>query len=235
MTFPINTSTILIALKGAGILSILGGVLRPTYSITYANNGAPAIVPTSFVGIRVISESTISTAPTEAESVYGKAGGYIAFNKVKMPRTIQVTFTLEGKSGFSGALPNWNNLTFLSRTEMIQQLDAMVSSAQLYDIETPDTTYEGFDLVHYDFGGKRSATLLTVSATFQEVRSTMDVMLSTPTAQNTKTSKSNAKSTKMVMSGTKSSNTSDMGSATNGIMASIPQATRVTKMAETIL
>jgi hypothetical protein len=44
---------------------------------------------------------------------------------------------------------------------MLAALDAMVADAQVYDIETPDTTYEDYDLVRYNYRtSDRDVTLL---------------------------------------------------------------------------
>ncbi len=78
-------------------------------------------------------------------------GSYSSFNKVKRPPIIRVLFTLEGWTGFSGSIPNLTNFTLTSRSDMLAALDAMVADAQVYDIETPDTTYEDYDLVRYNY------------------------------------------------------------------------------------
>lgn len=92
-------------------------------------------------------------------------GSYSSFNKVKRPPIIRVLFTLEGWTGFSGSIPNLTNFTLTSRSDMLAALDAMVADAQVYDIETPDTTYEDYDLVRYNYRtSDRDVTLLTVEA-----------------------------------------------------------------------
>lgn len=176
MAFSLNETTLLNAVTGGSLTSILDSVLSPGYSITVASVdansdyasaftvGAEAFSPTSWIGFERSSEASVSNAPIEK-------GSYTSYNKVRRPGQIRLTFTLEGWTGYSGAIPNLTNFTTLSREKLINLLDQMIASANTYTVETPDTTFSSCDLVHYDYQTRegRGVTLLTVNAYFQEV------------------------------------------------------------------
>lgn len=211
----INKTSILNIFRGGGVLSVLFNLLKPRYSITYADNGLEAIQITSIVDVKINGNSVISTAPTEAISEQSKAGGYVSYNKVKQPTTIHVVFTVEGLTGFAGAIPNIFNLTMDSRSATIEQLQSMLKTATLYNIETPDKVYEGFDLVNFDFETRsnKGVTLLTVGAVFQEVNTTMEVELSKPEQKESSTPENDAKETETAVSATQNLPTSEFNTA----------------------
>ncbi|WAT10155.1 hypothetical protein [Rouxiella badensis] len=176
MALNLNETTILSAVQGGSLTSILSSVLKPGYSITVAtvdsNSSFKAsftantevFTPTSWVGFERSSDAAVSNAPIQK-------GSFTSYNKVRRPGDIRLTFTLEGWTGYSGAIPNLTNLTTLSREKLINLLDMMIASANTYTIETPDTTFGSCDLVHYDYQMKegRGVTLMIVNAYFQEV------------------------------------------------------------------
>ncbi|EIC83980.1 phage baseplate protein [Serratia sp. M24T3] len=192
MAFSLSETTLLSAVKSGSLSSILGSVLKPGYSITvttvdsnsdYASSfsaGTTVFTPTSWVGFERTSDASIANAPIEK-------GSYTSYNKVRRPGDIRLTFTLEGWTGYSGAIPNLTNLTTLSREKLINLLDKMIASANIYTIETPDTSFASCDLVHYDYQMKegRGVTLLTVNAYFQEV---ISISEDSATSSNQKTS-----------------------------------------------
>jgi len=221
--FDLNETTLLSAINGGGLFSVINSVLYPGYGIYYADGTGKALNPTSFLGVEFGADATVVTAPIEG-------GSYTSYNKVKRPSFIRVIFTLEGLSGFTGSLPNITNFSLSSRTGMLSALDEMVANTRLYDIETPDTTYEKYDLVRYNYKtSDRDVTLLTVEAIFQAVLEEAEVTLSSTTAESKTTNNSVSKSetsvnTPAVTSGATAATQNDVGSALSGLKKSVSSA-----------
>lgn len=181
-----------------------------------------AISPSSFLGIEYGADASVVSAPIEK-------GSYSSFNKVKRPPIIRVLFTLEGWTGFSGSIPNLTNFTLTSRSDMLAALDAMVADAQVYDIETPDTTYEDYDLVRYNYRtSDRDVTLLTVEAIFQSVLQEAEVTLTSTTANNNTTANGTSKAASVVTEKANSTATNstleDVKGALTGLKESVSSA-----------
>ncbi|MDE9528405.1 hypothetical protein KKJ20_22290, partial [Xenorhabdus bovienii] len=89
-------------------------------------------------------------------------------------------FTVEGWTGFSGAIPNLTNFTLNSRTDVLETLEKMRTTAEIYDIETPDQVYSSYDLIKYDYRIRSDSgvTLLIVNAVFQAVMDVAEVTIS---------------------------------------------------------
>lgn len=176
--FSLNESNVLSAVRGGGVLGLINSVLAPSFGIYYAWNdpagvhlkGGKPFSPDSFVVVEVGAEASVSTAPVEQ-------GAYTTFNKIQRPPELHVTFTVEGWTAFSGAVPNLTNFSTTSRSNVLETLEMMRTTAGLYDIETPDKTWTSYDLVKYDYRTRSNngPTLLTVSAVFQAVMNTGEV------------------------------------------------------------
>lgn len=176
--FSLNESNVLSAVRGGGVLGLINSVLAPSFGIYYAWNdpagvhqkGGKPFSPDSFVVVEVGAEASVSTAPVEQ-------GAYTTFNKIQRPPELHVTFTVEGGTAFSGAVPNLTNFSTTSRSNVLETLEMMRTTAGLYDIETPDKTWTSYDLVKYDYRTRSNngPTLLTVSAVFQAVMNTGEV------------------------------------------------------------
>lgn len=224
MAFSLNETTLLSAIKGGSLTSILGSVLKPGYSLTFAtidkSSGDPlkatvgdaVFTPTSWLSCERISDASVSNAPIEK-------GKYTSFNKVRRPGEIRLTFTLEGWTGFSGAVPNLTNLSTLSRQKLITILDTMMGSAYTYDVSTPDTVFTSCDLTHYDYQVKadRGVTLLTVDAFFQEVITTAENV----TSSNNKSSANSAMSTVTTQSSVTEATLKDVTNAITSTKATL--------------
>ncbi|VEB99930.1 Uncharacterised protein [Cedecea lapagei] len=177
MAFSLNETTLLSAIRSRNIFSIVNSVLSPGYGI-YLKSGAKALSPDSFLGIEYGADASVVSSPVEK-------GSYTSFNKVKRPPIIRVMFVLQGWTGYSGSIPNLTNFSLTSRSDMLEKLDAMVDSADTYDIETPDTTYESYDLIRYNYRtSNRDVTLLTVEAIFQAVLEVAEVTTSSTVAKD---------------------------------------------------
>lgn len=219
--FSLNETTILSAINSGNIFSIINSILQPSYGV-YLKSGLKALSPTSFLAIEYGADASIVSAPIEM-------GSYSSFNKVKRPAVIRVLFTLEGWTGYSGSIPNLTNFTLTSRSDMLAALDAMVADAQVYDIETPDTTYEDYDLVRYNYRtSDRDVTLLTVEAIFQAVLQEAEVGLSNTTANNQPSqngiSKGGAVDAKQVNANAADSTLDDVKGALAGLKQSLSSA-----------
>ncbi|MGF2656342.1 hypothetical protein ACQUWL_28245 [Serratia marcescens] len=87
MRFSLNQATVLNAVRGGGLLSVVNIVLAPGYGIYYASGvkqSTKPFSPTSFVVVEVGGEAAITTAPVEK-------GGYTSFNKVQRPAELHIT------------------------------------------------------------------------------------------------------------------------------------------------
>lgn len=223
MAFSINETTLLNAIKGGGLFSVINSVLYPGYGIYYADGSGRAINPTSFLGVEYGAEAVVVNAPVEK-------GSYNSYNKVKRPPLIRVLFVLEGLSGFTGALPNITNFSLTSRTGILAALDSMVNDTKLYDIETPDTTYEKYDLIRYNYRtSERDVTLLTVEAIFQSVLEDAEVKVSSTTAETDTTSNNKKKGDSAannppLQGGAKDATQSDVSGALSGLKQSLSSA-----------
>ncbi|WP_210453544.1 hypothetical protein [Pantoea ananatis] len=229
MNFSLNETTLLNAVQGGGIFSVINSIISPGYGI-YLKSGAKALYPSSFLGIEYGADASVVSSPIEA-------GSYTSYNKVKRPPVIRVLFVLEGWSGLSGSLPNLTNFSLTSRADMLGALDAMVSSATTYDIETPDTVYQDYDLVRYNYRtSDRDVSLLTVEAIFQSVLQEAEVTLTSTTAQSNTTSNGTSQAssavTEKVTGSTSAATQSSVSSALNGLKSSVSSA--ATTVANTV-
>ena len=221
MAFSLNETTLLSAISSGNIFSIINSVLSPSYGV-YLKSGAKALSPTSVLGIEYGADASVVSAPIEK-------GSYSSFNKVKRPPVIRMLFTLEGWTGLSGSIPNLTNFTLVSRTDMLKALDEMVEKAETYDIETPDTTYEDYDLIRYNYRtSDRDVTLLTVEAIFQAVLQEAEVTLTSTTANDNTTSNETSKASSAVTEKANSTATNstldDVKGALTGLKDSISSA-----------
>ncbi|MCA6222440.1 phage baseplate protein [Photorhabdus antumapuensis] len=227
MAFSLNQTTVLSAFRSGNLLSAVNSMISPGYGIYYAsgqNVGDKPFTPTSFIAVEVTREASITTAPIEK-------GGYTSYNKVQRPGEVHVTFSFEGWTGFSGSMPNLTNLTLTSRSDVLETLNKMVSSAEIYDIETPDTTYTSYDLIKYDYRIKQDngVTLLIVTAVFQAVQDIAEVTMSSNVTNKSNTTKNEtakgpSKNTEQKTGATKHATLSDVKKALTGLKKSVSSA-----------
>lgn len=222
MNFSLNETTLLNAVQGGGIFSVINSIIGPGYGIYFSNGTGKALSPSSFLGVEYGADASVVSAPIEA-------GSYNSYNKVKRPPVIRVLFVLEGWSGLTGSLPNLTNFSLTSRSDMLAALDAMVEDTRTYDIETPDTTYEKYDLVRYNYRtSDRDVTLLTVEAIFQSVLESAGVTLTSTTAQSKTTANATSLApsavTEKVNSSTTEATQSGVSSALTGLKNSVSSA-----------
>lgn len=222
MAFSLNETTLLSALGSGNIFSVINSTISPSYGIYLADGVGRAIKPKSFLGIDYGNDASVITSPIEG-------GSYTSFNKIKKPQIIRVIFTIEGWTGFSGSIPNLTNFSFESRTGALSMLDRMIDGTDLYDIETPDTTYQKYDLIRYNYRtSSHDVTLLTIEAIFQAVLETAEVTMSNSTAKEStagnETSKSGGVKTEQVQASASTSSLDDVKGALSGLSQSISSA-----------
>ena len=137
MSFSLNVSTVLSAIQGGSLLSVLNSALSPTYRITYntvdeslltAAAGQEVFSPSGWVSVDRYGDAAVTKGPVEK-------GRYTSYNKVKQPSELRIIFALEGWTAFSGSLPNLTNFSLLSRNNFIQKLDEMKNTASTYNMD----------------------------------------------------------------------------------------------------
>lgn len=191
--FSLNETTLLSAINSRSLLSAINSAINPGWGITYNKvdtdssplgvaAGRAVFTPSGWISAEPMGDASIVTSPIER-------GSYTSYNKVRRPSELRVVFSLEGWTAYSGAVPNLTNFSTQSRSALLNTLEQMKNTCSTYDIETPDRVYQGYDLTHYDYSvsATKGVTLLTVSATFQEVMDIGEVSISGDSASTTPT------------------------------------------------
>lgn len=141
----VNTVSLLVS--DAQIL--MSGLSGPKWGI--ALNGVMQIVPDSIVSLEYKRDWQIPNYRQEA-------GAFQSYNKVATPYDAKIRMTKGG--------------TDADRYDFLDAIDFAAESLNLYDIVTPDQTYNSANIVHYDY--RRTSTngvsLLTVDISLIEVR-----------------------------------------------------------------
>lgn len=186
--FSLTLNNGLSAINSRSLLSALNSSAYPSYGIYYAKgklSNVRALDFSSVVKVDISSEATITNAPVS--SVNGVSGSYSSINKIVQPSKINMRISVEGMTAYSGSIPRVPKMDFskglrsvvkITRADLIDTLEKMKNSPNVYNIETPDRVYPNFDLINYKFvtEAKSGATLLQVDLSFQEVRTLTEVM-----------------------------------------------------------
>jgi hypothetical protein len=116
-------------------------------------NGVPQIVADSVVTMDFRQEYDVSDYPVEL-------GAFQSYNKVASPFTARVRFATGGK--------------LEDRTDLLNGIDAITGDTEVYDLHTPEKTYNSVNVTHYDY--ERSSTngvgLIMVDVYITEIRNT---------------------------------------------------------------
>lgn len=181
--FSISVNSVLSVISGGSLLGFVSSIISPSYGIFYADGddaNDKALDFHSAISFDYSGDAVVTNAPVASSD--GIAGSYSSINKVVNPAKITMRVSVEGMTGFSGAIPRLPSLSNLSlsltsRTDIINKLEEMKGQARLYNIETPDKVYEKFDLIDYKFvmTAQSGVTLLLVDIIFQEVKTLDDV------------------------------------------------------------
>ncbi|MBD5607848.1 MAG: hypothetical protein HDQ93_03235 [Desulfovibrio sp.] len=116
------------------------------------NEDGDAVIPfDTFMGCTVKQEYKVAQDAVER-------GGFVDYNKVAQPASVGVVLARTGSSS--------------ELTEMIETLDALVSSTELVSVITPEKTFVDFTLASYDYDRKteNGVDRLLVSLNFEEIR-----------------------------------------------------------------
>lgn len=119
----------------------------------YDDGGSQVAVADSFVDFEHAKDWRISDYPVEE-------GAFESYNKVETPYNERVTFAKGG--------------TDADRSDFLDAIAAAVESFDLFSVVTPEVTYVGANLVHYDYRrtSRNGVTLLIVEIGIREVRVT---------------------------------------------------------------
>ncbi|MCW6525279.1 hypothetical protein NFB71_02485 [Yersinia ruckeri] len=218
----INVSDIFNAIGGGSPLSIINGVLHPSYVIRKHGEATVALTFSGMASIQPIGRAQITNAPVES-------GKYQAINKVKDPSRVRCAIIISGMTGFTSTIPNIFDLTFTSQSDTLKTIKEMLAATGIYDIETPKETLESYDLVghSYEVSHRQGVTLLVVYLEFQEVMQQMEVSLSGAQANTKPTSDQKSQSnmgvgaTTMNPAGAKPSTVSELSEAWSGLKSSV--------------
>ena len=200
----LNTNDIFNAIGGGSPLSIINSVLGSSYVIRYNGTSDVALEFSGLASIQPGGRASITNAPVEE-------GKYQSINKVREPRRVRCAIIIDGLTGYSGSIPDIFSFTLTSQSDALRDIQVMLRTTGVYDIETPKETLESFDLVDYsyDVDSQRGITMLTVYLEFQEVIQQMEVILSGPQSEDKPTTDAISNSNTGVGSALKQSNAAD--------------------------
>lgn len=119
----------------------------------YDQDGQPAVVFDSFLGVRFRDGARISSFPVES-------GAFSSFNKVDTPYDASIRLAHSGDMA--------------SRNVMLGVLERIASSTDLYTVVTPEIVYASANLVNYAYtrDTRNGSSLLIVELQLEEVRQT---------------------------------------------------------------
>lgn len=181
--FSLNAADIANALQGGSPLSIINSVLHPSYAIR--DSSGEKILDVDMVSIMPSKSASVTTAPVEK-------GKYQSINKVQNPGRVRCQITISGITGFTGGMPDIFSLTTTSQTDILTAVRTMLTTAAVYDIETPKEILSSYDLVDssYTVSSQTGVSLLTVNLEFEEIMQQMEVTLYSTQASSKPTNNS---------------------------------------------
>lgn len=140
-----------VALVGSDVGIVLGLLSTPPWGIY--QKGKPIIVPDSIISVNFKKEWRVSNYPQEN-------GAFQSYNKVNTPYDVRIRMTKGG--------------TVAERGAFLQLAQAIADSMQVYDITTPEATYQNANVHHYDYtrSGQSGAGLISVDFWLVEIRVT---------------------------------------------------------------
>lgn len=117
----------------------------------YDQDGQPAVVFDTFMGVRFRGGGRISSFPLEQ-------GGFTSFNKVDSPYDAAIRLAHSGD--------------LASRGVILAVLERIASSTDLYSVVTPEIVYASANLVNYSYSrdSRNGSSLLIVELQLEEVR-----------------------------------------------------------------
>jgi len=181
---PLPSSQVISGLlNGASIANI--DLLNPDpadWYVVSAGTSTQVIRPDTVERFEYRNVTRISDYPVEQ-------GAFASYNAVQTPYDIRMRMVCSGLNlvqkgvnalGVSSILGVDINEP-MGREAFLATLKSMLSSLDLYDIVTPEETYQNCKLVKYDYSrqARRGVKLLVVDCMFQEVRLTSTAQYST--------------------------------------------------------
>ena len=140
-----------VALIAQDVLAALGVFSGPQWGLFL--DGQPAVVSDNVVAFEFKQDFRISNYPVEQ-------GAFESYNKVKIPYDVRLRFSTGG--------------SVADRQAMIDSVDAIIGSTDLFDAVTPEKVYQNLNPVHQDI--RRTARdgvgLLVIDLFCEEVRVT---------------------------------------------------------------
>lgn len=142
----------------------------------YNSNNQPVLVSAHVEAIDITASYGISDAPIEN-------GGFMSYNKVKVPRTIRVEVLCDGSAGWLAsqfsAISNITSMfsnalggTQTAKTSFMSALENALSGLGIYHVTTPEIIYPNMNIIDYRIrrAADRGATMIMAEIDLQEVR-----------------------------------------------------------------
>lgn len=121
------------------VSEIVGGLGEPQWGIYL--DGFPVLTYDNQAAFSYSQDWKISTYPVEE-------GSFTTYDKVQQPSEIRCRFS-------AGA-------SVLNRQAMLQSIDAVMNTTDLYDVVTPEVTYLGYNFAHRDYDREAASVGLIV-------------------------------------------------------------------------
>jgi hypothetical protein len=133
------------------VLSILGSLGGPQWGLFL--NGEPAVVSDNVVSFEFKQDFRISNYPVEE-------GAFESYNKVQVPFDVRLRFSTGG--------------SVADRQAMIDSVDAIIGSTDLFDAVTPEKVYQSVNPTHQDIRrtSRNGVGLLVIDVYCEQVRVT---------------------------------------------------------------
>ena len=150
---------------GQLVEDVLDAIFGTTVQWGIYLDGLPVLSYDNQVSFSYSQDWKISTYPVEE-------GSFQTYNKVQMPAEVRCKFSAGG--------------SVTNRQNLLQSIDEVMSTTDLYDIVTPETVYLGYNFMHREYDREaNNVGLLVVDITLEEV-------IETATAQFQDTASPNA-------------------------------------------
>lgn len=118
-----------VALLFADVVDAIFGILFPEQWGIFLD-GVPVLVYDNQVSFEYVQDWKISTYPVEQ-------GSFQSYDKVQLPSEIRCRFS-------AGA-------STTNRQAMLQSIDDVMNTTDLYDVVTPETVFLGYNFTHRDY------------------------------------------------------------------------------------
>lgn len=151
---PALASDVIIAavqLVAADVLSILGFAGGPQWGLF--QDGEPVVVADNVISFDFRQDFRISNYPIEE-------GAFESYNKVQVPYDVRLQFSAGG--------------SVAKRQELIDSVDAIIGSTDVFDAVTPEKTYTSINPVHQSIRrtSHSGAGLVVIDVYCQQIRVT---------------------------------------------------------------